>query len=282
MKILFILCEGSHDAQFLFRLLQASETYEDPKWKISEYPDPLPQFFKQNFQHQDLESIVIGEPTPLMVPAVALKRKDTDELVLIYKMGGESNVQYTLNLLEKLRVFLPSESDELRYYPGQGGTNEYAILFFYDADEQGRQNVLDTFIQRYSDHFEGLNGFNMETWEVNRGIPLGLFVFTGEGRETGTLEDTLIHLVSQKDESLVKSATRFIDDHSDHQQETVTQQAKRAKSILTSSGQTRKKQAGASLAVIVRHSAFLDDAFDFADSSNQWSRILKMIQTAFL
>ncbi len=155
MKILFILCEGPHDAQFLFRLLRASGKYDDPKWKIEEYPDPLPQFFKQNFQRQDLESIVIGQPEPLMVPAVSLKKKEAEDLVLIYIMGGESKKQYTLSLLKKLRVILPSEDKNLRYYTGQGGDNKYALLFFYDADNKGKQKVLDTFIERYEEHFGG-------------------------------------------------------------------------------------------------------------------------------
>jgi len=281
MNVLFLLCEGQHDAQFIYRLLCASEQYEDPKWPIEKYPEPFSEFFKRNFQRQDLDSIVIGNPTPLMVPQVSLRRKNDDWLILVYTLGGQDKVDFTKKLLEKIFALLPQGDAGFSLYEDQGGMNNYALLFFFDADKEGRDHTLSNFKNNYNDFFDNLDDLEEGKWIQKKGMPLGLFIFTGDDGETGTLEDTLTYLFLKKNRGLVTASFEILDNHSDHKSETVAQKAARSKSALTICGQTEKDRAGVSLAVVVRHSKLLDDVFDFSKAEAQWTRVLTMIDSAF-
>ena len=281
MKILFILCEGQHDAQFLYRLLCASGQYENPKWLVEDYPKPFPKFFETNFQRQNVGSMIIGSPTAIHVPQVSLKHKEDDLLILVYTLGGQNKVVFTKKLLKKIFNLLPHDDSEIALYSDQGALNSYSLLFFFDADEEGREKTLSDFKKNYEDIFGNLNDLEVEKWVSKENVPLGVFIFTGDDGETGTLEDTLIHLFIEQNKDIVTDSFKLLDTYSDHKIDKVAQKAKRSKSALTICGQAEKDRAGASLAIVVRHSKLLDNAFDFSDENTQWSRILTMINLSF-
>jgi hypothetical protein len=278
MKILFCICEGDHDAQFIRRTLLISGKYKKDKSSVSQYQKPLRDFFIKCFTKQDWESIQIGEPQATLLPATTVKNPENAELILIFKVGGDNRLDLTFKLLD---IVFNLSDPAVRKILSEGGDNEYSILFVFDADDMGKENRRLKFCEDFNEYFQGLDGFDVETWEIKRGIPLGLFIFTRENSDKGTLEDTLIQLFDTQKEQLVTDSYDLLVTHSDHAQTTVAERAKQAKSVLTICGQTECKNAGYSLAVIIKNCEMLADSLDFHDERKVWSRIVKMVEGAF-
>lgn len=277
MKVLFVLCEGPHDAQFIGRLLDASGQFEPFKQSIRKYPKPLDRFLGLKFQHHDIDSIVIGRPNHPLIPVLAYRHRVQDILVLPYPMGGINKVQETTGVLSDIRSI--SAPDILQ--AKQSDIDEYAILFVYDADNRGRDATMALFAQNYSESLGNLEGLQPETWHNAADLRMGVFIYTDADGDTGTLEDNLVALFTHCNAELVNGAFGFLDAHSDHQQDTVEHLAKLNKAGLTVCGQAERKNAGSALTVIIRDTALLNGAFDFGDPDSQWSRMLSLINGAF-
>jgi hypothetical protein len=280
MNILFIFCEGPHDVQFIRRVLIASNEYEAYNDSITQYAPPLADYFSYCITTQNLDAYQIGEPQPTKMPSTSLRSLDHNSLIIFYNMGGDSKVVPTIELLNELFKFVLPDPN-LEYYDNQGGDNNYSLLFFYDADSDGIEGRRTTFCGDYHDFFEGLTDFPVESWQVKKGVPIGLFIFTGDGIDEGTLENTIIDLFTQSNRSLVEASKSLLARYSNHREGTVAQRAKKAKSTLTICGQTEEDKAGYSLAVIIKGCAFLDNVFNFNDDSKMWKRILSMVNRAF-
>ena len=280
MNILFIFCEGPHDIQFIRRVLISSHEYEVYNDPITQYAPPLAGYFSHCITTQNLDAYQIGEPQPIKMPSTSLRSLDHNSLIIFYNMGGDSQVEYTLELLNELFRFIAPDPT-LSLYGTQAGENNYSLLFFYDADAMGIAERRATFCRDYDTFFEGLTDFPTENWQIKRGVPLGLFIFTGDDIEEGTLENTIIHLFTQCNPPLVEESKTLLVRYSNHIEGTVAQRARKAKSILTICGQTEKDKAGYSLAVIIKGCAFLNNAFSFDDDTKMWNRILLMVNSAF-
>jgi hypothetical protein len=278
MKVQFCICEGDHDAQFIRRSLLLSGKFQKNNSSITQYQKPLSDFFIRCFTKQDWDSIQIGEPQATLLPVTTVKKKETDELILIFKIGGETRLDIIFKLLD---VVFNLSNPAVRKVLTEGGNNEYSILFFLDADDMGKEKKCKKFCSDFNDYFQGLEGFIDEKWEIKRGVPLGLFIFTKENSDKGTLEDTLIQLFDQKGEKIVTSSYDLLDTYSDHNKGTFAERAKQAKSALTICGQTESKNAGYSLAVIIKQCDLLVDSLDFTDENKVWSRIVTMVEGAF-
>ncbi|MBF0463955.1 MAG: hypothetical protein HQK88_10585 [Nitrospirae bacterium] len=290
MNILFVFCEGLHDAHFIARVLSVkdendSKKYKRSKWRIKEFPKPLSGFLKRLSDNNKLETIAIGEYVPFMLPVASLVNTENDEpnakineLVLVFKTDGKDNIQYTTELLGMLGDVL---SQDVRGI-GQGGNNNNAFLFFYDADSRGRKKTIEYFKKNYANFFGDLDGLDAEPWvTTDKGFRVGLYVFTGDDNNVGTLEDILINLFEMKNKVLVDSADCFITKHSYNKCDTVESKANISKSVLTICGQTEKERAGASLAAVISHCDILSGAFDFSDGKIVWAEIVNMIDGAF-
>ena len=277
MKILFCICEGGHDAHFIKRTLLASGKFIKDKSSIEEYREPLRGFFKNCFIKQDWDSIQIGEPQANLLPSTTAKKQDDSQLILIFNIGGDRQIIQTKILLDIIFNF---SDPSVRKVLSEGGDNEYSILFFYDADKLGIEGRRSKFCQDFSDCFD-LEGFENEKWEIKRGIRLGLFIFTREDSQKGTLEDTLIQLFDATKRNLVTDSYNFLNERSDHREDTIANRARKAKSVLTICGQTESQRAGDSLAIIIKKCEILSDSFNFSDEGKVWSRIVKMTEGAF-
>lgn len=280
MNILFIFCEGPHDVQFIRRVLISSNEYDAYNDPITQYAPPLAEYFSYCITAQNLDVYQIGEPQATKLPSTSLISRDQNTMIIFYNTGGDSKVAFTCELLNELFKFI-SPDPTLGLYDTQAGQNNYSLLFFYDADSGGIENRRTTFCCDYDDIFEGLTDFPVENWQIKKGVPLGLYIFTGDGIEEGTLENTLIHLFSQSNQSLVEESKTLLAKYSNHRESTVPQRAKKAKSTLTICGQTEEDNAGYSLSVIIKRCSFLNGMFTFDDDKKMWNRILLMVNRAF-
>ncbi|BBO92631.1 hypothetical protein [Desulfosarcina ovata] len=277
MNLLFILCEGPHDAQFIGRLLDASNQYEAYKQKISDYPPPLNQFLSNKFKNHDIDTIVIGRPKHPMIPVLAYRKAQDDILILPYPIGGIDKSAEGIGLLEEFSEILSPETLSVI----DSDIEKYAVLFVFDADSRGINGTLAKFSDDYRPVLGEMEELAGETWFASNGISFSVFIFTGKDGDTGTLEDNLINLFQQKNADLVENTFAMLDAYSDHETATIEKMAKRYKSALTVCGQTERKNAGSALTVIIRDTKLLDNAIDIDNDASQWGRMLRLIDSAF-
>jgi hypothetical protein len=282
MKVLFILCEGLHDAQFIARLLTESGDYSDFNKKLGDYPKILRSFISGKLKKENVDSIKIGHPQYPLVPVCALYNQNADSLVLPISIGGIDKFKDGVQLVDELSndfspdVLLISESS----------IDQFGVLFVFDADSRGKQETINLFRQndRYGGWFDDISDLQHAKWCSPKDFPLAVFVFTGNDGKTGTLEEVLIKIFQEKNHTLVKDAERLIDSHFQKKNpngDPIAHEAKKKKGVLTICGQQEKNNVGSALTVIVRDSTLLSGAFDFADSTTQWSQLLTVINSSF-
>lgn len=282
MNILFILCEGVHDAQFIGRLLKANG-YEEYKKTLSEYPFPLNNFIINKYTAESVDSVRIGRPYFPLVPACAFFHKDQEMLVLPTPLRGMDQHKVGVPLLRELSEDF--EPGHLRRYK-KSPIKKIALLFIYDADDRGIEPTIDLFKQpdRYGNFFEDLSSLNHAEWLVSKYFPIAIFVLTKESQPTGTLEDILIALFQQQNKELVETTNSMVNKHFQEQGEAkdLPYQSKKNKGVLTACGQNEKNTAGSSLNVIIRDTKLIDDNTLIDNQNRQWSQLIKLINTAFV
>ncbi len=103
MKLLFVFCEGPHDAQFIGRLLKESKQYIDYNEPLNNYPIPLGKFIEQLYGKQDISSININHPRPPLVPHCVSKKNNAEYLVLAIPLGGMDQYKIGKKLLDDIK-----------------------------------------------------------------------------------------------------------------------------------------------------------------------------------
>lgn len=280
MKLLFILCEGPHDAQFVGRLLLESGQYESWQEALRSYPEPLRGFFKAKFVSKNVDEIRIGKPGTPLVPLCACKRKDQDYLVFPLSMGGMAKSKEAIALIREIESsFSPDVCSTMG-----SAIDGYAILFIYDADSRGVDKTTGEFIEKVKGLYPELPATVNAEWIQVREHALSLFVFTDASGETGVLEDLLLALFEKNGEKCLTETVAHFSQHFESISENgdeIAHEAKRKKGILTTCGQMEKQNAGAALTVVLRDTKLLNGAFDFESGASQWKGLLDRINQPF-
>jgi len=278
MRVLFIFCEGPHDAHFVGRLLKASGLYLEYITPLKDYPRPLDKFISLKFQNRKIEDIRIGKPDNPLVPVCGLIKGGEEVLVFPISLGGMDKINDTRSLLSEI---YDSFAPDILVRP-ESDVSAVSILFIYDADSRGYTHTVQTWNAQFADLLPG--EIPAAQWTAHSGLLIGLFVFTGADGDTGTLEDNLIVLFRSTNEPLITRAETFVDDHFEPIApggDGVAYATKKKKGILTICGQAEKKNAGYALTMVVRDTDLLNDAFDFANQEMQWTKLLNLINGAF-
>lgn len=281
MKILFVLCEGPHDAQFVGRLLQESEQYQPYRSKIKDYPDPLGGFFSFKFKNRNIPDLRVGKPDFPQVPLCALESITSGDLVFPISLGGMDKYADAIEILEEFQDYFSPDILDVDRSQVKG----YSVLFLYDADARGRDDTIKLFVKRFRSYAVDLDETVATTWIPIKNYFLSIFIFTDHGGVIGTLEDLILELFR-------KSAVAHVTDTETHfgtyfdvceeNEDKVAHESKRKKGVLTACGQMEKKSAGSALTVVIRDTKLLNGAFDFNDKSTQWHKLLTHINSAFV
>lgn len=280
MKILFVICEGPHDAQFVGRLLQESGQYTPYEQKLKSYPVPLGEFFATKFQNRSVQELRIGKPDFPLVPICAYSNQNSDGLVFPISIGGIDNFHQALSLIKEIEESFAADALEV----AQSNVRGYSVLFLYDADSRGTKTTVKLFVERFKEHYSELDENVMSSWLTLRGHLLSLFIFTDLSGETGVLEDILLELFRKSAETHVGDAEAHFGTYFEalpHGGDEIAHEAKRKKGILTTCGQMEKQNAGSALTVVIRDTVLLKGVFDFTDKTSQWYRLLEHINDAF-
>ena len=279
MKLLFVICEGPHDAQFIGRLLQESGKYESYDEQLKNYPSPLKKFISGKYASQKIDEIRIGRPKFPLVPICAYKKLEGNHIVLPVSMGGMDQHRQTSEFVKE--ILNSFAADVLRQ--SKSVIESVSFLFIYDADSRGVDNTQKLFIERYNETLTIQGDFQKAQW-AGTGSRYALFIFTGDDGDTGTLEDNLLMLFRQNDNEWVDQCEQHIQDRFEtiaNGGDKTAHTTKINKGVLTTCGQIEKANAGYALTVVVRDTKLLQGTLNFDDQQTPWSKLLNLINEAF-
>ncbi|MET3135670.1 hypothetical protein AAKU61_000008 [Undibacterium sp. GrIS 1.2] len=281
MNVLFVFCEGPHDAQFIGRLMQESKQYKSYDEKLKDYIQPLGPFFSRKFLSKSVDELRIGKPHFPLVPICAYETQDKKTLIFPISIGGMDKFTQAIDLIKEIENSFSTDVLET----SGSAIKDFSILFIYDADSRGVDDTVRLFEERFKSHYDRISGLTNSTWMKQRNHTLSVFVFTDTLGETGVLEDLLLELFRNTNEILVRETEKHFSTYFPQpaaNADEIAHNAKRKKGVLASCGQMETGNAGAALTVVVRDTNLLNGAFNFSDASTQWSRLLKHIDQAFI
>ncbi|MDE6489911.1 MAG: hypothetical protein K2L49_01990 [Muribaculaceae bacterium] len=211
-KILFVLCEGPHDAAFLYRILRVNglQKYSKP---IGKYPVPLNGYLAKEAAGENLEQIKLDEARNRLLPAEVLVYGD-DALVLLYVIGGDSKEASRRTLIKNIASMYAVRRPEEKKI-GTGATAECSVLYFFDADNKG----VEVRFQEICNELTNATGEDVTLSEASpqychsNGIVYAAYIFAESGQQTGKLENILLPLLKRDNEEIFTQAERYVDLH---------------------------------------------------------------------
>ncbi|ANQ51577.1 hypothetical protein MY04_4235 [Flammeovirga sp. MY04] len=263
-NVTFVLVEGKHDTAILSRLLRLNNFSDFTDKKITDFPNPLKGFLEgilNKFEYQD-EANVFQKP---QLPNKICKDKDSDNFYVFYQMGGDSQFDYVINLIELLKV----DDSSSEFFGEQSFDTDvkFSLQLFFDADvcfkNRKREfatkyaELLPNFIEsidvedhQYFSNVENIDGFSN----------IGIFIY-GEG-ESGTLEDIIIPLMrDDKNEALFQKGEDIISEFMPNEEEESC--AKKKQGIKSKKGKAligivgQPKHQGKANQVIINDTKFI-------------------------
>ncbi|GEM66250.1 hypothetical protein SF1_42320 [Sphingobacterium faecium NBRC 15299] len=210
-KIIFALCEGPHDAAFIYRVLKASgyESYE--KVSIKDLPFPVNSLITTEANKSNVEDLNIQTIKQSFIPNNSLKKGD--KYIFLFVLGGITQFDKISNFINKVKAFIPEEG---KITTGRiTDDTEINISLFFDADEDGVNNRLNMVNRNLNGSINSkIDLFTQNSMNVNvQGIGLGVHIVTGQNDNTGKLEDILVPLMKLDNELIFESAEKFLTDH---------------------------------------------------------------------
>lgn len=278
MKLLFVFCEGPHDAQLLARLLEESGQYQEFDKPLKGYPKDLSNFFIKQFQSNQLEEIRLHKPSQVWAPVCAWQPIGAPEtFILPIAIHGIGNMPKAREWLLASHSLLAGAD-----VPTQE-ENRTAALYIYDADSAGKRQREDEFAQLFQAELPA-SGVQSEKWYPHDRLRLAQFIWTADKADSGTLEDLIWDKFKSGNEELAEAVDQVFSTHfppQPEQADPLAYQAKRYKGMLNTCGQMNPKTSGASLAVVIRNTPLLDGKFKLEDNNSQEARLLSLVQSAF-
>lgn len=259
-KLLFVFCEGPHDAEFISKILKIMNGYKDYSGKkLREYPSSLGTYYDKTIKSLDIidrnkQSIFANISLPIILKA-------TEEcFILIHSMGGDKNWASAKATIEN---FLDLQRSQTL---GQFSVN---FALFYDSDSHGvldrekrtRKQLVEIFAEE-----EEINAINClkhnQSIKISSGTTLSMFVFTNENEDVGDLEGILLPLMSKNEDTkpnndlIFQAAGDFINKFQDDNR--VVGKFNKRKSIISIAGQLQL--SGVNNTVIIRDSDYLSES----------------------
>lgn len=246
-KALVIFCEGTHDVAFLSQAFRHCLGFERAALKFSQLPSPFNFLFKANVDNHAAQDLSLDMAHKFFLPDQLLK--NDNKIILLFNSGGDTQSQKIITLLADLLPLLHQAS----VFPAEEGSyiEETNFLFTYDADEVGATRRIESIKENFSS-IEEIT-FIEDDFQESPHSPYGFFsgkksiYIWGETPEKGTLEDLTFPIFNEDNPELVEKLG-FIDEAFDWA-DSVSQQSKRKKAIITCAGQ--KKKPGGSLSTIL-------------------------------
>lgn len=275
-KLLIVFCEGPHDAEFIARVLRVLNGCEDHSGKkLRDYPMALGDYYEGALRRMSfLEKNKGGVFSDIPLPVILKQSEQT--FVLVHSMGGDSKWAEAKPVLQNFLDL--SNSSTFGHFMVN-------FALFYDCDKLGieaREEKARKHLQEIFPNEEGrLELLTHGTYiKLSNGIMTGIFIFTGEDKNEGDLEDIMLPIMEQ-DEShkpnaeIFQEAKKFVDRFFDEKRKQGKFNAK--KSIIGIAGQLQF--SGFHNTIIIQKSDYLSD--DKLNDSPQIKKIATFFKLFF-
>ena len=208
-QLIAVLCEGPHDVAFLNRILKADGYQQEEKITLGKYPAPMSQLLIQQAQASNVGDLNLQEVRRRLLPAHVLKKGDI--FLFLFSLGGDGKQADRIELLNRFRQFVPSPN-RIRI-PGAADDNQYSVLYFFDADDQGvepRRAAINREVTTALGVSEQ-DGFQSPgEVKIINGLQVGCYVFSELGSDQGKLENVLVPLMQKNNEAIFQAADDFL------------------------------------------------------------------------
>lgn len=211
-QIVAVLCEGPHDVAFLNRILKTDGYVQEERVKLGEYPSPIDQLLIKEARESEVESLNIEELRRKLLPSHVLRRENI--YLFLYSLGGDTKKNERERLLKSFAAFVPQDG-QISVTPTD---TQLAVLYFFDADEQGQAQRREEVNHEVSSVLEveknELFQAQGETKSV-QGLQVGCYIFCELDSDRGKLESIVLPLMQRENESMFEAAGRFLDENHD-------------------------------------------------------------------
>lgn len=211
--LVIVFCEGPHDVAFLTRILKCAcyKTYNE---QIKNYPHPLSGIFSGALSNMKFAELKLDQVSSKLLPRKILKKGE--QIVLLFALGGNRQFDRATQLLETFNdisglIQNADNSSEIGRI-GEIPDLKLSYIFFNDADQDINTELgkLNSFLKNFLDDAN----FNLKhNHKVNyKGYEYGAYFFSSDGH-TGTLEDLLLDIMKDKNETIFSKSTDFYTEH---------------------------------------------------------------------
>jgi len=190
-NIIITLCEGQDDIAFLSKLLYVSGFKKYNK-KLENFINPFNSLFLQKLKEKEINNFGFV-PSNYLVPSVVLFKGE--KYIFFHNLSGDGRHNETQNILKMYKSLISNEDDWSSY------DFEYKFLLFFDADDKGieiREKEISELLKIELKHNELQDNY-------------GLYIFNKSGY--GTLEDILLELMKEENETIFESAQKYIQEN---------------------------------------------------------------------
>lgn len=252
IRIISVLCEGSHDVAFLSKLIRAQGFKLCEGTKLKDFPSPMDKILTTEATKANVEELKLSEIHHALLPSGVLKNEDESSFFFMYALGGDSRRDRRDRILTTLMDSVPRTGELTELI----GDTEIYIAYFLDSDEKGvakRLNELSSEIRSTLGADEISLDSNGQVISYD-GLQIGAYIFRSEEDDKGKLEDIMLPLMKVGNDKIFEDAEIYIGAHYDSARDK-KKKFKKDKATIGIAGQLQR--SGASNNVIISHSDYI-------------------------
>lgn len=208
-KVILALLEGPHDVAFVYRILKENG-FNTTKKVIKDLPSPLDKYLSnpRQFLSASFENLKIGTVRLSSFPMEVLEKdKNT---ILLFPTGGVEQSEIRKKIISQFNAI--KEVGKIGSADNEKDLS-ISILYLLDAETQGlsfRLNAIANEIKEAMEILEDPLEFTNASYSTVDDIDFGVYVFTEPGKETGRLEDILLPLMKQDNNTIFDDADVYL------------------------------------------------------------------------
>ena len=271
VKIISILCEGSHDVAFLTKLIRIMGFKLCEGTKLKDFPSPMNRILTTEATKANVEELKLSEINHALLPSGVLKNQEESTFFFLYALGGDSRGDKRNRILTTLMDSVPRIGELTELF----SDTEICIAYFLDSDDKGIAIRLDEITNEIrsaldTEQISITKNGSLVTYD---GLQIGGYVFGRDDSDKGRLEDIMLPLMKVGNDQIFEDAEKYIDSHYDSKR-VKKGNFKKDKATIGIAGQVQR--SGTSNNVIISHSDYITE--EKIKNSNKCQEITKFFQ----
>ena len=246
MKAVLVICEGRSDIAFVRRSLMAiipdcerfkegiGNLYTPFGAKLPGIPKGIiARYIENSFKDSPADFRKFAHATILPRPqfdAAVINNKE-GVIYLFVDSGGRDQHNGIINLLDSVDAPIKELGNS-----GDLDVKEYATAFVFDANDRGKDKVIEDFKSNYREYFGCFSNDSLESWVKSDRCPVGLYICCDDNGK-GALENYIAPMTELVWPERHRGAKDFIETHSKSSDKVSKSEANKLKAIITAVGQ---------------------------------------------